>query len=157
DKVRHDLINTGAIENAGLNSFNTLWIGNNGSGLQWPGKDPTQDVLISYRSVTPGFLATAGMHLAEGRNFWSDMPQNDSMHVLITEGLAKMMGKGSVVGKQVWFDSSSQMTVVGVVKDYVFGDMYGKAEPVVFFCSANTNRDARYLYVRIKPGVSAET
>src|SRR5262249_20593603 len=66
-------------------------------------------------------------------------------------------GKGSVVGKQVWFDSSSQMTVVGVVKDYVFGDMYGKAEPVVFFCSANTNRDARYLYVRIKPGVSAET
>jgi len=157
DKVRQDLINTGAIENAGLNSFNTLWIGNNGSGLQWSEKDPTQDVLMSYRTITPGFLATAGMHLAEGRNFWSDMPQADSMHVLITEGLAKMMGKGSAVGKRVWFDSSSQMTVVGVVKDYVFGDMYGKAEPVVFFCSSGANSDARYLYVRIKPGVPTET
>jgi len=151
--IRQDLINTGVVENAGLNSYNTLYIGNNGSGLKWAGKDGSVDPLISYRTVTPGFLGTAGMHLMEGRDFRSDKPETDSMHVLVTEGLAKMMGKGSVIGKRVWFDNNPPLTVVGVVKDFVFGDIYGRAEPVLFFCSYGTNSDSRYLYVRIKPGV----
>lgn len=155
--IRRDLINTGVVENAALNSFNTLWIGNNGSGLKWEGKDARMDPLISYRTITPGFLATSGMRLEEGRDFRSDKPETDSMHVLITEGLAKMMGKGSAIGKRAWFDNSPPVTVVGVVKDFVFGDMYGKAEPVMFFCSFGNNADARFLYVRIKPDVPAQT
>ena len=27
-------------------------------------------------------------------------------------------------------------TVVGVVNDYVYGDMYGKPDPVIFFCTS---------------------
>ncbi|HVU99432.1 MAG TPA: ABC transporter permease [Puia sp.] len=156
NKIRQDLLNTGVIENAGLNSFNTLWIGNNGSGAKWEGKDASADLLISYRTVTPGFLATAGMRLAEGRDFRSDKPEADSMHILITESFAKAMGKGSAIGKRIWFDNNPPFLVVGVVKDFVFGDMYGKAEPVMFFCSYNDNPDARFLYVRIKQDVPAE-
>ena len=155
--IRQDLINTGVVENAALNSFNTLSIGNNGSGLKWEGKDARMDPLISYRTVTPGFLATSGMHLEEGRDFRLDKPETDSMHVVITEGLAKMMGKGSAIGKRVWFDNNPPLTVVGVIKDFVFGDMYGRAEPVLFFCSSNENADARFLYVRIKPDVPEQT
>ena len=40
-------------------------------------------------------------------------------------------------------------TVVGVVNDYVYGDMYGKPDPVIFFCTAP--RIQQYMYVRIKP------
>jgi ABC-type antimicrobial peptide transport system permease subunit len=123
----------------------------------WAGKAAGQDPLVSYRTVTPGFLATAGMHVAEGRDFYSDKPETDSMHILVTESLAKMMGKGSAVGKRVWWSNNPPLTVVGVVKDFVFGDLYGKAEPVIFFCSYNDNSDARFLYVRIKQDVPTET
>ena len=153
-QIRQDLLQTGVIENAALNSFNTLSIGNNGSGANWAGKDPSQDILISYRNITPGFLPTAGMQLAEGRDFRQDMPAADSMHILINETLAKTMGRGSAVGKQVWWDPKNPpMTVVGVVKDFVFGDMYGKPDPVMFFCDSS---NARLLYARLSPRVQPE-
>ncbi|GGB04344.1 ABC transporter permease [Puia dinghuensis] len=154
-QIRQDLLGTGVVENAALNSFNTLWGGNNGSGVKWEGKPANEDILISYRGITPGFLATSGMQLAAGRDFRQDLPEADSMHVLVTENLAKMMGKGSAVGKRIWFDDAAHpMTVVGVVKDFVFDDMYGQPEPVLFFSST---QDAMFLYTRLKPGAQPET
>jgi predicted permease len=154
--IRQELLQTGVVENAALNSFNTISIGNNGGGAKWEGKDDRVDPLISYRTVTPGFLATAGMKVVEGRDFRADKPEADSLHVLVTEGFAKMMGKGSTIGKRIWFDYGPPVTVVGVVKDFVFGDMYGRAEPVMFSCSFGDNPDSRFLYVRIKPGVPTQ-
>jgi putative ABC transport system permease protein len=153
DQIRHDLINTGVVSDAALNSFNTLSIGNNGSGATWEGKDPKQDPLISYRHITPGFLSTAGMHLVDGRDFRQDMPQADSDHVLITEALARMMGKGGAVGKKIGWGGPFQVTVVGVVKDFVYGDMYGQPDPVMFQCDTS---DAMLLYARIRKGVRPE-
>ena len=37
--------------------------------------------------------------------------------------------------------------VVGVVKDFVYGDMYGKGDPVVFFCVSHVHW---VMYVRLK-------
>ena len=152
-QIRQDLLNTGAIENAALNSYNILNGGNNGSGATWAGKDASQDPLISYRNVTPGFLATAGMQMKEGRDFRPDNPDADSMHVLVTETLAHMLGKGSAIGKKIWWDKNPPYTVVGVVKDFVFGDMYSKPEPVIFFSSTD---GAYLLYAKIRQGVRPE-
>ncbi len=149
-QIRQDLLNTGVVENAGLNSYNTISIGDNGAGVSWAGKDSRQEVLLSWRAVTPGFLATAGMHLLEGRDLRADLPTADSNHVVITEALAKMMGKGSAVGKKLLYSWGGGATVIGVVKDYVYGDMYGSPDPVVFYYdSAN----ASLLYIRYKAGV----
>jgi ABC-type antimicrobial peptide transport system permease subunit len=62
------------------------------------------------------------------------------------------MGKGSPLGKDLMY-GDKPFRVVGVVKDYVYGDMYGRPDPVVFFSSP---ADARYLYVRLRTGVKAE-
>jgi len=150
--IRQDLLHTGVVQDAALNSFNTLSVGNNGSGLNWEGKNSKVNPLVSYRSVTPGFLATAGMQLAGGRDFRQDMAA-DSLSVLVTETLANMVSRGNAVGKQVWFDGNPRMTIVGVVKDFVFGDMYGKPEPVLFFCDSSS---ARYLYVKLRSGERAD-
>jgi len=152
-RIREDLIQSGAAERVALSSYNTLYGGNNGSGARWEGLDERAAPLISYRSVTPGFLATAGMKLAGGRDFREDLPTADSNNVLITESLARMMGKGSAVGKRIWFDKDPPLTVVGVVKDFVFGDMYGKPEPVMFFCDSSS---AQYLYIRLRTGLRAD-
>ena len=149
-QIRQDLLNTGVVENAGLNSFNTISVGNNGSGVSWEGKDPKQEVLISWRAVTPGFLATAGMHLLDGCDLRADLPAADSGHVIITETLAKMMGNGSAVGKKLRYNWGGSSTVIGVVKDYVYGDMYGSPDPVAFYYDST---DASLMYVRYKAGV----
>ncbi|HZE85961.1 MAG TPA: FtsX-like permease family protein, partial [Puia sp.] len=144
--IRQDLLNTGLVENVAMNSMNIITTGDNGSSknLQWEGKNPNAEVLISFRSVSPDFIATAGMKLAEGRGFISEV--SDSTNVLVTESFAKMMGKGSALGKTI---SGRGITfhIVGVVKDFVYGDLYGSPDPVMFNCRP---QDASQIYVRIK-------
>ena len=146
NQIRQDLLNTGVVENAGLNSYNTIAVGDNGSGVSWEGKDPSQEVLISWRAVTPGFLATAGMTLLDGR----DLRVTDTGSVIITETLAKMMGEGPAVGKKLHYNWGGSSTIIGVAKDFVYGDMYGSPDPVAFY---NDSTNARLMYVRYKAGV----
>ncbi|HEV2480706.1 MAG TPA: ABC transporter permease [Puia sp.] len=150
--IRQDLVRTGVVQDAALNTFNTLSIGNNGDGLKWEGKNSAVDPLVSYRGVTPGFLATVGMQLAAGRDFRQDMAA-DSLSAVVSETLAHMVSKGSPIGKQIWFDGNSRMTIVGVVKDFIFGDMYGNPEPVIFFCDTG---GAKNMYVKLRPGARAD-
>ena len=73
----------------------------------------------------------------------------------------KLMGKESAVGKIIQSprgnsdDVFTNMTVVGVVKDYVYGNVYdGKAAPLILFCKPP--EDQYFLYVRLKAQSNAE-
>lgn len=153
DAIRADLIGTDVVEDAAMNSFNTMSVGNNGSGASWDGKDPSQDILISYRSVTPGFFNTTRMKLLEGRDFRADLPVADSNYAIITKGLANMMGKGGAIGKRITFNWGGSVKVIGVVADFVYGDMYGSPDPVMFYYDSS---DFKTLYIRYKAGVKPD-
>jgi ABC-type antimicrobial peptide transport system permease subunit len=118
--------------------------------LSWAGKNPNTNVLVSFRSVSPDFIATAGMQLADGRDFVNE--KTDSMNVLVTEAFAKLMGSGTAVGKTITFQTYT-WHVVGVVKDFVYGDIYGSPDPVLFACNPP---QASLLYVRIKQDQNTE-
>jgi ABC-type antimicrobial peptide transport system permease subunit len=67
------------------------------------------------------------------------------------------MGKGSAIGKTLHFEgdtSGLHAEVVGVVNDYVYGDMYGKPDPVMFFCGRPENTTE--MYIRLKQSANAE-
>ncbi|WP_347924181.1 ABC transporter permease [Pontimicrobium sp. SW4] len=147
--IRQDLINTGAVKDATLSNSQLLQGGNNGSGLEWTGGTNTEDVLISFRYVSSDFLNTTGMELVEGRGFNKNVDA-DSTNVMITESFAKLMGEGSAIGKQV--TRGDTYTVVGVVKDYLYGDMYGASDPVLFF---NYHNYARYFYIKANSDIAA--
>ena len=146
--IKQDLINTGAITSVGLNNSGVLDGGNNGSGLEWTGGTNTEDVLIFFRYISSDFLETAGMELANGRGFSEDRAK-DSTSVLVTESFAKLMGEGSAIGKKV--TRGDTYTVVGVVKDYLYDDMYGQSDPVLFF---NYHGEASYMYVKTNPEIA---
>lgn len=145
--IEQEMIATGKIQNIGLNNSQVLSGGNNGSGFEWDGGTDTEDVLISFRYISEGFFETAGMEIVEGRGFENDL---NNSNVIITETFAELMGEGSALGKTVRRDGDSY-TVIGVIKDYLYGDMYGTSDPVMFF---NYHGDARYLYVKSKPGIA---
>jgi putative ABC transport system permease protein len=147
--IKQDLINTGLVENAALCSSESLFTSNNSSGYSWQGKDPNSNIIISYRAISPEYISTMKMRLLDGRDFRPHF-QSDSMHVIVTESLQKLMGNGSAVGKIIQGNNKS-FTVIGVIKDYIYGDMYGKPDPVIFFANPG---EGEYFYIRYKPRVN---
>jgi putative ABC transport system permease protein len=161
--TKNDLLATGAVVNAALADHSTLEAGNNTMGLDWEGKDPGSNIVISQRLVSPEYMQTLGMHIADGRDFQMDDAVNldpralDTTRVfpvLITSSMAAIMGQGNPLGKRMILGASFgklHMQVVGVVKDYVYGDMYGlKDDPVVFYCLPNLTSQ---MYIRLNPNI----
>ncbi len=156
--MKEDLLRTGVVDNVALSDHTTLYGGNNTGGLTWQSKAPGAQILISTRYVTPEFMQTSGIRLLAGRDFISnDSLDSKRLNVIITQSLEKLMGAGSAIGKILRYDgdtSGTQAIVAGVVNDYVYGDMYGKPDPVMFICTApeHTNQ----LYIRLKPEAGVE-
>jgi putative ABC transport system permease protein len=158
--INQDLLQTGAVESTALEDHATLYGGNNTGGLTWDGKTTAAQILISQRYVTPAFFNTSGMKLLEGRDIQQTDTaiNNKTIYTVITQTLEKLMGKGSALGKTLHFEgdtSGMHAEVVGVVNDYVYGDMYGKPDPVMFFCTKPENTTE--MYVRLKKQANTET
>ncbi|GGG09211.1 ABC transporter permease [Dokdonia pacifica] len=148
DLVQQELIRTGSVENATLCNSELLSGGNNGSGYRWKGGTDTEDVLISSRNVTESFFETTGMEIIEGRGFSTNV-EADSSNVMISESLAKMMGDTDPIGNII-IRGDNEMTVIGVVKDYVYGNMYEASDPVLFMHFPSY---ARHMFIKTKEGV----
>jgi ABC-type antimicrobial peptide transport system permease subunit len=147
--IRQELLNTGAVEKVALSDHPTIYGGNNTGALKWPGKPENNNILISTRLAGSGFISTMGMQLLEGRDF--NEANTDSQNVIITSSMAKMMGEGSALGKKIEAPRNNGetlfLTVTGVVKDYVYGDMYSSPDPVMFY---NLTQFGNIMYLRLK-------
>lgn len=152
EAIKQDLLNTGVVENVALCSNEPMRTSNNTTGFSWEGQDASKDVLISIRNISAAYFSTMNMQLLEGRDFVNNAAA-DSGSVIVTESLQKAMGAGSAIGKMLENDNT-RYRIVGVIKDYVYGDMYGRPDPVVFF---NAPDKARFMYVRYKAAVHPET
>jgi putative ABC transport system permease protein len=149
--IRQDLLQTGVVSHAASCNQRVMQLGNNTGGFEWKGKNPATDVLITTEYVSPDYLNTAGMQLAKGRDFNPDAPK-DSNNVLINEALAKILGKEDPLNTIIRQDST-EYTVVGVVKNFVFNNMYQSPDPVIIFCMPQATS---YYFVRLKEGVEEE-
>ncbi|WP_273568248.1 ABC transporter permease [Maribacter halichondriae] len=152
DPIKNEIIASGMVENVALLNTHILADGYNGTNLEWQGGTDTKDVLISFRYISSDFFKTAGMEIIEGRGFSEDASK-DSTNTLISQSFAKLMGEGSALGKTV-IRYGKTYTVLGVVKDYLYGDMYGTSDPVMFF---NDPSWAQYLYIKTKSGTAMTT
>jgi len=151
DGVKQEMLNTGMIAHVGLSSLNILNGGYNGSGLSWEGKSEDFDPLISFRFIDSELIPTLGMKIVEGHNFYN---KSNGKHteIIITTSLAKMMGDETAIGKLIR-RNNEVYEVVGVVKDFLYGSMYSKSNPVIFF---NEPQQANYIYARIKENTPVE-
>lgn len=142
--LKQELISSGMVEDTALNSSQIFSSGSNGSGLKWMGGNNTEEILIRFRWITPDFFGTSGINLLEGRNFTGNEGA-DSNQIIINESFAQLMGGGSALGKVVTADK--EYTVIGIAKNFLFGDMFGESQPLMFLFGTHS---AEYLYVRIK-------
>lgn len=147
--IKNQLLETGVIENASLASQALLEMGSNTDDYTWEGKDPDKKILITNDYVSPEYISTTKTKIIDGKDFETAA---DSNKMIINETLAKLITKGSAIGKIVKADTV-KFEVIGVVKDFVFGDMYGGSDPVLFICYPTW---ADKLYIRIKPNADLE-
>ncbi len=154
--IKQDLLHSGIIENAALSDHTTIYGGNTDNRFRWEGKAENSDIEIAFRNVSPEFISTSGMHISEGRDFGAHAGVENS-NVIITRSLEKILGKGTAVGKIIQSprgnkgDAYKNFSVVGVVEDYIYGNIYGSPGPVIFFCGMPESSDANLIYVRTKP------
>jgi putative ABC transport system permease protein len=152
--IKQDLLATGYVETAAMSSLNQLYMGSSTNDFRWDGKDPAKKILITQDYISPEYISTTGIKIKQGRDFH---PANDSLSIIINETLANMIGKDPV-GKILYRDTSATgsipYTIVGVTKDFVFGDVYAKADPLVFMCYPEDNFG--YMYIRTKPQSNTE-
>jgi ABC-type antimicrobial peptide transport system permease subunit len=119
DVIRHDLVNTGVVENVALANSRVLEFGSQSDGFEWQGKPSDSKVLITQEYVSAQYIPTMGMH---------------------------------PIGQVVKNDGQS-WKVIGVVKDFIYSNMYGKPDPLVLFCyPTNLN----YMFVRFKDGTDTK-
>ncbi|MBS1934298.1 MAG: FtsX-like permease family protein, partial [Bacteroidetes bacterium] len=152
--LKNDLLQTGSIENVAIADHVTLYGGDTDNGFKWQGKSPSIKISIAHRNVTPEYISTSGMKILEGRDF-SENTVAENANVIINESMEKMMGNESAIGKIIQSPRGNpdnifnNVTVIGVVSDYVYGNIYGKANPLIIFCKPPEFQN--FLYVRVKP------
>jgi ABC-type antimicrobial peptide transport system permease subunit len=150
--VYNDLKRSGVVENAALSDNIALEVGSNSDNYSWNGKDASKNPLISWQNVNSNFISTMGMTLAAGRDFKTD-PTADSTNVIINEAFAQQMGKEGRVGGIIRGSSKTPFQIVGILKNYLYNDMYGAAAPLILY---NHPSGTQVLTIRFKPGVDIQ-
>jgi predicted permease len=152
--IKQDLFNTGVVDKAALSDHEMIYGGNNSDHYSWEGKDPNATHIVSQRNVSPELLSTNGIPVVLGRDFYPD-PVLDSSNIIITETLAKIMNKPNPIGSIITA-GQDRFTVIGMVKDFVYGNVYGVTpDPLIFFCNPHYEWES-VMYVHIKREVNSE-
>ncbi len=127
----------------------------NQSGYNWRGEAADEKILFEAPRIGYNVIETLGMELAAGRSFSREL--KDSMSkIVINESAAKMMGLENPVGTFVKKGSGAfeqQQEIIGVVKDFQYGSIHKKIEPLIFRFRARSRR----IIARIQAGEEQTT
>jgi predicted permease len=150
--IYNDLKRSGVVENAALSNDIALEVGSNTDNYSWDGKDASKNPLISWENVNSQFISTMGMKLIAGRDFSSNVAA-DSSNVIINEAFAQQMGKEGRVGGIIRDGGKKPFQIVGIVKNYLYNDMYGTVGPVLLY---NHPSGTGVLTIRFKPDADVQ-
>lgn len=126
-----ELSNVVGVENVGNMYSNITNRFDNQSGYSWRGKELDKKVLFEAPRIGYNVIETLGMELSTGRSFSSAM-KDDYSKIIINEAAAKMMQLETPVGEMVEHGSGQYEQIIGVVKDFQYGSIHKKIEPLIF-------------------------
>ena len=155
--IRGRLLETGVLSHVAL-SFSpplSCWSGTDNQHLIWEGDDQSSKEFINQEIISPGYIATMGLKIKAGRDFYPD-PKTDSSSILVNESLAALMGKAGKPGHRVtvFTGQNTPVTIAGIVSNFVFNDMYGKPGPMFMICFPTYLPYCHSIDMRLKPGAS---
>ena len=108
---------------------------NQGGGMtNWEGGDPNEKVTCRFNTVSYNYFTLLNTNLTAGRNFATAFSGDVGKSCVINEAAAKCFGWDDPIGKRV---NDNQLTIVGVVEDFIYHDMHNPVEPSVLILAPN--------------------
>ena len=145
-KIRHELISSGYIENAATIFHGPLNVYDATDAANWSGKDPNSKLTVYINSVSADYLSTLQLKLLSGRDF-STNQLADSTNIIINESFAKLMGKEGRVGSTISI-GNFHVNVIGIVKDFAYNDVYAAPMPLILA----SREEALIMMMRLQKG-----
>jgi len=128
-------------------------IGSNSGGIQWDGKDPDLNVLVSMNFIDFDFTETMGINIVQGRAFSRDISTDRTTDTigpfLINETLANLIGKEDIIGSRLHFIGVDG-EIIGVMQDFHFQSVNNPIEPLAIIVSPPSWLNV--MLVRLEPG-----
>ena len=115
------------------------------------GKDAGQAIATQSMVADENYAATYAIPMQAGRFFANE---SDSLKIVLNETAAKALGwpnAEEAIGKQVVVPGNNALTVIGVTKDFHFGSMQEKIQPITFL-HVDLYNVYRYFSFKLKPG-----
>jgi putative ABC transport system permease protein len=150
DVIRKNLIDNGSVTEMAESVAAATGSWGSNSGIDWSGKDPNLSIDFSVFEGTHEYGKTIQWEVLQGRDFSRDFP-SDSLAVIMNEAAAKYLDKNRVVG-EVLRARGRDYTIIGVVRNVVFGNPYEPVRPSVYFLSQGIRS---VLTFRLNPAKSA--
>jgi putative ABC transport system permease protein len=150
DAIRKTLIDNGSIIEMAESVAPATRGWGSSSGIDWKGKDPNLSIDFSVFEGTYEYGKTIQWEVLQGRDFSRDFP-SDSLAVILNEAAAKYLDKSTVVGETLR-TRDNEYTIIGVVRNVVFGNPYEPVRPSVYYLS---NGIRYFLTFRLNPAISA--
>jgi len=147
--IKNQLLATGVVQEVGVSDMSILNINSNTSGFSWDGKDPNASILIGMLRSDEGLIPALDLKLSDGRNFHQNFV-GDSTSVIINEAFAKLIKKDGLVAGSIISYGEEKFTIAGVVKNFVYNNVYADPEPMLFL---PMNRDNGIMTIKTKAGV----
>ncbi len=139
---KHPNIKNIAISNAPLGNRESTT-----SNLAWPGKDKDKRIQMSIVGVGYDFADTFGLTMKEGRFYSRKFPTDVRNGFVVNEVAAKIIGSGSVLGKQLRVNERTG-NIIGVVKNFHFDSVREKLGPLILYPGYGIDT----FFVKIAPG-----
>jgi putative ABC transport system permease protein len=127
EKFKEDLSKLSYVHSA-ARATSTLVNTDNGGYIEWPGKLPGQEVIITQINVDADFLNTLNIQLLSGRNF---NPSDSNAYILNETALKAMsLDADKALGTKLKF-WGTEGYVIGVVSDFHFRPLHHRIAPLI--------------------------
>jgi putative ABC transport system permease protein len=125
------------------------------TGLDWDGKNPSDNIYFEGFGGGYSFVETMGMHMAQGRSFNRSYGTDDSA-LMVNETAVAVMHLKNPVGKNIRINGNNKR-IIGVVKNFHFESLHEAVKPAYFTPMNEEANPWIKFVVRIKGGQQKET
>ena len=109
-----------------------------------------------YYSIDPEFIHNFGIELIAGRNFSHDFSTDKERGIIINQEAVRIFDLGSpteAIGKILTTGDDLEMTVIGIVKNFIF---YFPDEPITALVLRYRPEEFRFVNINFVPGKKEE-
>jgi putative ABC transport system permease protein len=148
DQLRSRLLQHPEIVDASM-SKHIPFVSFGGGMTNWEGGGQDEKINCRFNEISYDFVKNMGITLTAGRDFSRDFPGDVGKSCLINETAAQAFGWENPIGKRL---NNNRLTVVGVLKNYVYKDLHNGIEPAILVLAPEEILGEWTFAFRVNPG-----